>query len=124
MIREEAIHILDNLKPTNIKSSFDAYVVGEAITMAIKALQAQADGDLISRQAVQNYIAHFLSLYLQDNVREAVEAIDEVIGDMPSVAIPTAEIKPCTAEYQKVYMKGWNDGRKKMLEAMEREIAY
>ena len=44
--------------------------------------------DLISRQAVQNYIAHFLSLHLQDNVREAVEAIDEVIGDMPSVAIP------------------------------------
>lgn len=51
--------------------------------------QSQADGDLISRQAVQNYIAHFLSLYLQDNVREAVEAIDEVIGDMPSVVIPS-----------------------------------
>ena len=48
----------------------------------------RADVDLISRQAVQNYIAHFLSLYLHDNIREAVEAIDAVIGDMPSVDIP------------------------------------
>lgn len=38
MTKEEAIHILDNLKPTNTKSSFDAYVVGKAITMAIHAL--------------------------------------------------------------------------------------
>ena len=75
--------------------------------------------DLISRTDLQNHIAEFLSLYLQDNVREAVEAIDEYIGDMPS-----AEIKPCTAEYQKVYRKGWDDGRRKMVEAMEREIAY
>ena len=41
MSKEEAIHILDNLKPTNTKSSFDAYVVGKAITMAIKALEQE-----------------------------------------------------------------------------------
>ena len=41
MTREEAIYILDNLKPTNAKSSFDAYVVGKAITMAIEALSAE-----------------------------------------------------------------------------------
>lgn len=71
MNREEAIHILENLKPTNTNSSFDAYVIGEALTMAISALsekewefyydhgyaQAKRDlsenkGDLISRQVV------------------------------------------------------------------------
>ena len=41
MTRKEAIHILDNLKPTNTKSSFDAYVVGKAISMAISALSAE-----------------------------------------------------------------------------------
>ena len=41
MTREEAIHILYNLKPTTTKSSFDAYVVGKAITMAIKALEQE-----------------------------------------------------------------------------------
>ena len=41
MTREEAIHILANLKPTNTKSSFDAYVVGKAITMAIEALEQE-----------------------------------------------------------------------------------
>lgn len=46
MIREEAIHILNNLKPTNTKSSFDAYVVGEAITMAIKALEQEFNLDI------------------------------------------------------------------------------
>lgn len=41
ILREEAIHILANLKPTNTKSSFDAYVVGKAITMAIEALEQE-----------------------------------------------------------------------------------
>ena len=51
MTREEAIHILDNLKPTNTKSSFDAYVVGKAITMATEALEQEPCEDAISRQA-------------------------------------------------------------------------
>ena len=38
MTREEAIHIIENLNPTNTNSSFDAYVIGEALTMAISAL--------------------------------------------------------------------------------------
>ena len=41
--------------------------------------------DLISRQAVQDYIAKYLSQYLYDDVREAVEVIDEYIGELPSV---------------------------------------
>lgn len=41
--------------------------------------------DCISRQAVQDYIAKYLSQYLYNDVREAVEAIDEFIGELPSV---------------------------------------
>ena len=59
MIRTEAIHILDNLKPTNTKSSFDAYVVGNAITMAIKALQQEPCDDAVSRQAVLDLVADY-----------------------------------------------------------------
>ena len=43
------------------------------------------DNDLISRQAVQDYIAKYLSQYLYNDVREAVEVIDEYIGELPSV---------------------------------------
>ena len=41
--------------------------------------------DLISRQAVQDYIAKYLSQYLYNDVRETVEVIDEYIGELPSV---------------------------------------
>ena len=41
--------------------------------------------DLISRQAVQDYIAKYLSQYLYEDVRQAVEVIDEFIGELPSV---------------------------------------
>lgn len=41
--------------------------------------------DLISRQAVQDYIAKYLSQYLYNDVREAVEVIDEYIGELPPV---------------------------------------
>ena len=41
--------------------------------------------DAISRQAVQDYIAKYLSQYLYNDVREAVEAIDEYVGELPSV---------------------------------------
>ena len=43
------------------------------------------DNDLISRQTVQDYIAKYLSQYLYNDVREAVEVIDEYIGELPSV---------------------------------------
>lgn len=43
------------------------------------------NSDAISRQAVQDYIAKYLSQYLYNDVREAVEVIDEYIGELPSV---------------------------------------
>ena len=52
MTREEAIHILDNIKPKDVDCSLNAYIVGKAITMAIKALEQE-------RKAITNqeYIA-------------------------------------------------------------------
>lgn len=34
------------------------------------------------------------------------------------------DIKPCTSRYAEIYRKGWNEGRRKLLEAMEKEIAF
>lgn len=49
--------------------------------------------DCISRQAVQDYIAKYLSQFLYNDVREAVETIDAYIGDLPSVT-PTVNAIP------------------------------
>ena len=52
---------------------------------AIIDIENPKDNDLISRQAVQDYVAKYLSQYLYNDVREAVEVIDEYIGELPSV---------------------------------------
>lgn len=49
MTRKEAIKILDQLKPTNVKDTFGAYVIGEALTMAIEALKRDK-GEWIDKQ--------------------------------------------------------------------------
>lgn len=104
MTREEAIKHLKEMKDEcNDTIHKVRYVTQEeALEMAIKALEQnesaeewyklfvekleqEPSGDLISRQAVQDYIAKYLSQYLYDDVREAVEVIDEFIGDLPSV---------------------------------------
>ena len=51
----------------------------------LPAVNPQPCEDAISRQAVQDYIAKYLSQYLYNDVREAVEVIDEYIGELPSV---------------------------------------
>lgn len=57
----------------------------KAFCLAIEALKQPTSEDCISRQSVQDYIAKYLSQYLYNDVREAVEAIDEYIGELPSV---------------------------------------
>ena len=75
--REKAIiDIRDNIKPV---------VGGKSLDMAIEALEQEPCEDAISRKAVQDYIAKYLSQYLYNDVREAVEVIDEYIGELPSV---------------------------------------
>lgn len=52
---------------------------------AAKLQKAYNKGFEDCRQAVQDYIAKYLSQYLYNDVRQAVEAIDEYIGELPSV---------------------------------------
>ena len=79
MTREEAIHILDNLKPTNTKSSFDAYVVGKAITMAIKALEQESSGDnVVSRDVVKEQMIMY-GFHAPDMT------VTEFVEDLPPV---------------------------------------
>ena len=100
MTREEARAIMTLLKQSYInfrtKSDLRKKTVKEnikAYDMAIKALEHPERnvvavvpcGDTISRQAVQDYIAKYLSQYLYNDVRETVEVIDEYIGELPSV---------------------------------------
>lgn len=82
MTREEAIK---QLKGMVVGAEWLSEYMVKALDMAIKALEQEPSGDLISRQAVQDYIAKYLSQYLYDDVREAVEVIDEYIGELPSV---------------------------------------
>lgn len=61
-------------------------VVGvTAYDMAIQALEAQPCEDCISREEVQDLISRWLSDYLLDETREALETINYKVGDMPSV---------------------------------------
>lgn len=68
--------------------------------------------DAISRRTVQDYIAKYLSQYLYNDVREAVEVIDEYIGELPSVKpqYTDAEIQKMQeleqAEIEKAYELG------------------
>ena len=78
MKREEAIHILDNLKPTNTKSSFDAYIVGNAITMAIKALEQEPILDKISAEIENDWqLKEYPSSPFSCGLRLAIEIIDK-----------------------------------------------
>lgn len=86
MTRLEATSILHGIRADNLNLD-DLYTKDkyDALGMAIKALEQAPCEDAISRQAVQDYIAKYLSQYLYNDVREAVEVIDEYIGELPSV---------------------------------------
>ena len=60
-------------------------LVDETFDMAIQALSQEPCDDAVSRKDIQDYIAKYLSQYLYEDVRQAVEVIDAYIGDMPSV---------------------------------------
>ena len=86
MTREEAIHILNGLKPTNTKSSFDAYVVGKAIVMAIEALSTEPCEDCISfpkgtlKKRMKGYVVYNYA-WLKENWQTELK----VMGIEPSV---------------------------------------
>ena len=53
---------------------------------------AETSQDCISREEVQDLISRWLSDYLLDETREALETINYKVGDMPSV---TPKAEPC-----------------------------
>lgn len=81
MTNENAIRWLKDL----LKSDLPMEQYQTALEKGIEALDQEPCDDAISRQAVQDYIAKYLSQYLYNDVREAVEVIDEYIGELPSV---------------------------------------
>ena len=102
MTREEAISIM-NVIVHMLEPQYDTDRIEDAVAMAIEALEQLTSyeqtinkltkaiseqepcDDAISRQAIQDYIAKYLSQYLYNDVREAIEVIDEYIGELPSV---------------------------------------
>ena len=104
MTREE--QTISNLKKLK---SFHNGSYGTDIDRAIKALEQEPCEDAISRQAAQDYIAKYLSQYLYNDVREAVEAIDEYIGELPPVTQKPETVtefadrcRECGAKYGKL----------------------
>jgi len=100
MTNEEAIAIIENEKKCVNRANKNDYCnrdcyncelvktdteILTALDTAIQALSQQPCEDVVSRKDIQDYIAKYLSQYLYEDVRQAVEAIDTYIGDMPSV---------------------------------------
>ena len=90
MMNEKAISIIKNAfswYEDNARESEEEDWSGqhEALDLAIKALKQQPSEDCISREAVQDLISRWLSDYLLDETREALETINYKVGDMPSV---------------------------------------
>ena len=85
MTREEAIRILDGLKPNTAIAygNETAYSIGQALTMAIKALEQEPSGDLISRQAVLDIVDGYS--VSQSNVEDVTQDIISDIVVLPSV---------------------------------------
>ena len=82
MTREEAIKILKSKMDGHTDTSYEW---AETVRMAIKALEQEPCEDAISREAVHDLIATWLSDYLLDDTREVLEVIDEKVEDLPSV---------------------------------------
>lgn len=102
MTREEAKTVFLNRGYVEVEGGtiYDADKWRESCRVISEWLEQEPCDDCISRQAVQDYIAKYLSQYLYDDVREAVEVIDEYIGELPSVKpqepkwIPVSERLP------------------------------
>ena len=121
MTREEAIRIIDRRKTCMECIASDIATCekcDEAFDMAISALNQEPCEDAVSRQAVQDYIAKYLSQYLYEDVRQAVEDIDVYIGDLPSVQPKPETVtefadrcRECGAKYGKLLKQVTKTGK-------------
>ena len=110
MTREEAIEVL-KLVDENASCDDCLYyaqmedcptdedcIIRQALDMAIQALQAQADGDYISRQdAIDAMTLSNINQNMDDlndgDARKVKRSVQRILAQLPTVAIPSAE--PC-----------------------------
>ena len=83
MTNEEAIRILDNLKPTKQYDENDAYYIGQALTMAIQALSQEPCEDTISREDARM----MLTCEIKDGmtITKYIEMVDKRLRKLPPV---------------------------------------
>lgn len=89
MTREEAREALSVLK------IYDAPRLREAVDMAIEALQAKTDGDIISKSAVMETIGYWTTTEEWGNCFIPSELV-EMINALPSADRPTELLKDGT----------------------------
>ena len=112
MTREDAIRILDGLKPNTAigYGNETAYSIGQALTMAIKALEQNPCDDAISRQAVLEIFGYVMDYWkehaidvepheIKDALIEQYEFTAKQLNELPSVNqepkwIPVSERLP------------------------------
>ena len=82
MTREDAIKVIKSI--IDVEQEYGGKDNIDALNMAIQEL-SQEPTDAVSRKDIQDYIAKYLSQYLYEDVRQAVEVIDTYIGDLPPV---------------------------------------
>ena len=78
MTYKEAIHILNNLNPTKQYDENDAYYIGQALTMAIQALEQKPWEPILSHSEITGLIY----VYFGDNkfeiTKQAIEAVKAI----------------------------------------------
>ena len=85
------------------------YHVYSTLIDGIDTLEQEPCEDAISRQEVQDLLATWLSDYLTDETREALETIDGKIGDMPSVTLKRDGMSAGLKDREEVYQQGLKD---------------
>lgn len=76
--------VLDCFEQTNTRQGAK-YAIETLPSVTPRRDLAETSQDCISREEVQNLISRWLSDYLLDETREALETINYKVGDMPSV---------------------------------------
>ena len=119
LLKENARGIEDTIIQNVKKESF-LWIIEELI----KALEQQPSDDCISREEVQDLISRWLSDYLLDETREALETINYKVGDMPAVypERPKGKWIECRSRFGVGYFKCSECGRK--LDWIDRDDNY
>lgn len=134
----ETINNIPALLDGNKVSEEDSIKISIALVKAVQALKQPFEqiewerdkeidmrlpDDYVSRKDVMTALVlkgqHSTRYKVNETWELNYDEIREVLMELPGVIDP----KPCTSEYREIYMKGWTEGRRKLVDAMEKEIA-